>query len=535
MKKIIVFAVFFAFILSLSFRYLDDRDDFELVKNLEIYHNVFKQLHYNYVNKIDSRALITTSIDKMLEQLDPYTVYYPESEIESLKMISNSQYNGIGISIDSIDRHFFITDVVKSGTADKKGLKIGDIISSINGTSVKDMSFQTIHRLITGPLGVSVRLKILRGNSSLSFSIPRQVIDVHVVSLAKKIKDFGYIKLENFSDRAFSEFKTAYFELKRQKIKGLIIDLRDNPGGLLGQAVKILNLFIPKNKVVVVSRGKSENSNSTFITSQDADDTRIPIVVLVNSNSASASEIVAGTLQDYDRGVILGENTYGKGLVQQIFDLGYNSKIKITVSKYYIPSGRCIQAIDYSHNKNNNIDKTKKFYTSRHRVVYEGAGIRPDVYIRSDTLDDAIKTLFNKYIIFKFSNYYFNNSDTSLMKLPEKIYYNDFDSFWNYLIRNNYLQYLSEIKEVADIEAKSKNDPDVLNQLHILKKSITLMIKKEILKHKEQLNVLISQQLVKLKFYSKGQILFNINHDKDILKAEEILSQKKEYNKLLNR
>lgn len=535
MKKNIVYLILISLIISLGFKFLDDRDDFELIKNLEIYHNVLKQLHYNYVDQIDSRSLITTSIDKMLEQLDPYTVYYPESDIESIRIISEAQYTGIGISIDTFENNFYITDIDENSEADKSGVKVGDLLKEVNGISAENKDFDDIHNLITGQIGKNVNLKILRDNKILSFSVTRQTIDLNVVSLYEKLDNFGYIKLDNFSDKSFLEFKTAYLKLKDQKINGLIIDLRNNPGGLLDQAVQILNLFISKDKVVVTSKGKSENSNITFITTQNPDDTKIPIVVLINENSASASEILAGTIQDYDRGIIIGQDSYGKGLVQQIFDLGYNSKIKITISKYYIPSGRCIQAIDYSHNLNNKIDKNAKFYTSRGRIVYEGNGISPDLYIQTDTLDKMLKTFVDKFVIFRFCNYYFPKIDSIDWVSPQAVAFTNFDLFWKYSVENNYLDYLDEFRYLSNLEKSIEKGTQIFTEIQTLKKLYEKDIREKILKNNSELGIFISRELVKRKYYQKGEILFNLKYDTEIQKAKEILSQKSEYNKILNR
>ncbi|MEA3451974.1 MAG: S41 family peptidase, partial [Bacteroidota bacterium] len=367
------------------------------------------------------------------------------------------------------------------------------------------------------------------------FSIARQVVDMNVVSLFKKIDDFGYIKLENFSDKSYFEFQAAYFELKKQKIQGLIIDLRNNPGGLLDQAVKIVNLFIPKNKVVVTSRGKSDNSNMTFMTKQNPDDLKIPIIVLVNSNSASASEIVAGTLQDYDRAVVIGENTYGKGLVQRIFNLGYNSKIKITISKYFIPSGRCIQAIDYSHNNNDIVNKSVEFFTTKGRVVYEGNGIRPDIIIENDTLNNVVKTFVNKYVIFRFINEYYDKSDTSLWKKPLDVKFDDSNKFWDFVVENEYLNYLSEFKHLESLESNTTDSSSTFKQLQVLKNMYIADIKNIIDADKDGLNMIISKEIVERKFYRQGVILFDLKFDAEIQKGKQILSNKTSYKNILGR
>lgn len=534
-KKIIFLSLSLILIIGFSFKIVDDGDDFELIKNLEIYHNVMKQLRINYVENIDTRQLITLSIDKMLENLDPYTVYYPESKIESIRLMSEAHYIGVGISVEIFDNSIFITDIENNSSAHIKGLNIGDEILEVNGVSVKNKSMSYFQNLIGGQANTNVTLMINRNGQEKEFTLSRTNIELPVVSLAEKIDDFGYIKLESFSDKSASEFKDAFMKLKQQKIKGLIIDLRDNPGGLLDQAVSIVNLFIKKDMLVVTSKGNSVNSVGTFMTRQKAVDTKIPIVVLVNGGSASASEIVSGTLQDYDRALIIGEQTYGKGLVQRFFDVGYNSKIKITISKYYIPSGRCIQAINYSKDEpSKDLKSDVKFYTANGRVVYEGIGITPDVVISSDTLADVVKTLENENFIFYYSNYYYSQLDTSKIEKPKNIKFEGQKDFLTFIKSKDFFNKTFEMKDITNLKESMKNDPNILNQLSITESLILEKLEKQILSNFEQINVLVSKQIVKRKYLHQGEIEFSLTHDEEITKAKFYLTNIKEYNAILN-
>lgn len=534
-KRLILLSLVLILIIGFSFKIADDGDDFELIKNLEIYHNVMKQLRINYVENIDTRQLITLSIDKMLANLDPYTVYYPESKIESIRLMSEAHYVGVGISVEIFDNSIFITDVENNSSAHTKGINIGDEILEVNGISVKNKSMSDFQNLIGGQANTTVTLTINRNGQEKEFTLSRTNIELPVVSLVEKIDNFGYIKLESFSDKSASEFKDAFMSLKQQKIEGLIIDLRDNPGGLLDQAVSIVNLFIKKDMLVVTSKGNSVNSVGTFMTRQKAVDTKIPIVVLVNGGSASASEIVSGTLQDYDRAVIIGEQTYGKGLVQRFFDVGYNSKIKITISKYYIPSGRCIQAINYSKDEPlKDLKSDVKFHTANGRVVYEEIGITPDIVVSSDTLSDIVKTLVNENFIFYYSNYYYSQLDTSKIESPKNIKFDNQDDFLSFIKSKGFFNKTVEMKDIENLKESMKNDANILSQLSVTEKLILEKLEKQISSNFGQINVLVSKQIVKRKYLHHGEIEFSLTHDEEITKAKFYLTNIKEYNSILN-
>ena len=534
-KRIFILSLISLLLFGFGYSIYDDGDDFELVKNLEIYHNIMKELRINYVENIDSRQIITLSIDRMLEDLDPYTVYYPESEIESIRMMSESQYIGIGITVDTFKNYFYITDIENKSSAHLEGLSIGDKIISINGISTKGKNLYDFQNLITGQANTNVTLTINRNNIEKEYILTRNNIELPVVSLVEKINDFGYIKLESFTEKSASEFKAAFLKLQKDNITGLIIDLRDNPGGLLDQAVKIVNLFIEKDKLVVISKGKSKNSNASYITQQNAVDTEIPIIVLVNGGSASASEIVAGTFQDYDRAIIIGSQTYGKGLVQRFFDVGYNSKIKITISKYYIPSGRCIQEINYSKNNTNNTTKNNEYKTKNGRVVYEGQGITPDIIIRSDTIPETIKELEDKFIMLEFVNEYYSKIDTSTIKKPENVSFEEKTIFINYLKTINFFKNSQEINKITLLKNSMINNEIIVNQLSTTEELILKELEKQIYTNFEIINILISKQIVKRKYLHLGEIKFSLSHDLEIKKAQFYLSNLQEYNTILNK
>jgi len=532
MKKKILISIILIAVVGLSFKIYDDRDDFELIKNLEIYHNVMKQLRVNYVEEIDTRYLITLSLNKMLEDLDPYTIYYSESQIESFRMMSNSHSVGTGITIDKINNKIYVTEIKQNSSAAKNGIIGGEIILNVNGISTDDKNLNEVNNMLAGQPGTDVEIIYKKQGTTNTIVLKRELLEEHVVSLVKKIDNIGYIKLESFTDQSASEFHEAFIDLQSQGITSLIIDLRNNGGGLLDQAVKIINLFIPKDKLVVTSKGNSINSNSTFMTNQNAIDENIPIVVLINNRSASASEIVAGTLQDYDRAVILGEQSFGKGLVQRFFDVGYNAQVKITISKYYIPSGRCIQAINYSKT-GNNINTNTEFYTASGRVVYEGNGIMPDIRIERDTMPMIINHIIDEKIIFKFTNQYFNSIDTSQIPSPQDIKFTNINLFIDYITNNNILDSTSQIKKLLEITDNTNHSQNIINQTNELIKEIKNEFISEIKQNSNIINILISKEIAKKKYYHSGLVEYNMIVDTEIIQAKIILQNITKYNNYL--
>ncbi len=532
MRKKIVFLLLAILVVGVSFKVLDDGDDFELIKNLEIYHNIMRQLRLNYVEEIDSRDLITISINNMLKTLDPYTVYYPESQIETIRMMQKSRYVGIGIKMDTLNNQFYIIEIENNSVAQKQGLQIGDIIQSVNDIDVEGKNLREVGDMLSGQEGTELSLKINRQSKIHTYTLKREVIELSVTSLVRKIDNLGYIKLESFTEESAADFKTAFLDLKSQGIDGLIIDLRNNPGGLLDQAAKIVNLFIPQNKVVVTAKGNSVGSNMTVITQQPPVDTEIPIVVLVNSHSASASEIVSGTLQDYDRAVIVGEQSYGKGLVQRIFDVGYNSQLKVTISKYYIPSGRCIQAINYFDGVNN-INSSTKFYTANGRVVYEGKGIMPDVLIDRDTFPEIINDLVDNKVIFSFCNMYYNQLDTANIPAVENVSFTDKNMFVNFLKTSDFYRKIDAIKDLNRISTTEADDATIVNQVTELQKELVENYNQVILDNFQIINVLVSKEIAKRKYYHTGEIEYQLKVDTEIAKAKKILKNPSIYTSIL--
>ncbi len=412
-KIIAIIIAIVAIVPLLSFT-KDDDDDFELIKNLEIFHTLMRDIRVMYVEETSSGELIHTAINKMLETLDPYTVYYPESLVEDVRMMNTGEYAGIGANIEEVKGQYIISSIYKDSPADKAGLMIGDIILKINDKEITGKSYDELDLILKGEPGTPVNISAIHDGQKKTLSMRRAMIDIPDIpyygEIAPKI---GYINLSGFTQDCGKQFRDAFVQLKNEKhIDKLIIDLRFNPGGLLVEAVNIVNLFVNKGEKIVEMKGRVEEWNNTFRAENAPLDTEIPIVVLVNGNSASAAEIVSGALQDLDRAVIIGEKTYGKGLVQTTKKLVFNSTMKVTTAKYYIPSGRCIQKLDYGHKdstgKATQISESqiRTFKTKNGRTVKDAGGIMPDIVVNSDTMAYILENLIDSNIIFDYATQY---------------------------------------------------------------------------------------------------------------------------------
>ena len=390
-KKVYTISVLAISILAISAFYSPTDKYFEITRNLDIFASLFKEVNAFYVDEVDPEKSIRTGIDAMLSSLDPYTNYIPEEDLDAYRTMTTGEYGGIGSLISQIDDKIIITMPNEGFPADKAGIKIGDEIIKVDDIDTQGMSSSEVSKLLKGTAGTPIQLTVQRQEESLTFDLIRAKIVINNVPYSGLINDdIGYIRLSEFTTNAAKEVKTALVDLKKAGATKIILDVRGNPGGILQEAVAICNLFISKNKVVVETKGKTPTWNKIYRTLSKPIDTTIPLVVLTSRGSASAAEIVSGTIQDYDRGVLIGRKTFGKGLVQTTRPVGYSSQVKITVAKYYTPSGRCIQAIDYSHrNPDGSVGKIPDslkvaFPTASGRTVYDGGGITPDVEVAAE-------------------------------------------------------------------------------------------------------------------------------------------------------
>lgn len=529
------------------FSFSSDNRLFDLAKNLEIYAAVIKELNKFYVEEVDPNAAVKTSIDALLKTFDPYTTFYPEEEIDDFLTLTTGKYQGIGVIVDKIDGNFYFVQVEENGPAFKAGIQTGDQILSINGVDVSQNPSLEPSKLIKGQAGTILNLKIIKANSQQTqdIQITRETVVLKNVSYHGMLENAtGYIQLDDFNATAAKEVKTAFLDLKKAGMKQLIVDLRNNPGGLLTQAVEVCNLFIPKDQKVVETKGKVEDWNKNYKTLNSALDSEIPIVVLINGYSASAAEIVAGVLQDYDRAVIVGQKTYGKGLVQITRDLPFRTKLKITTAKYYIPSGRCIQAIDYQH-KNENGKGTrlsdtlaKVFYTKNKRPVKDSGGIQPDIKVSSELDLDFLKALYTKDYFFLYSLEFFKNNPKVATPKEFTLSETDFQSFILFLKKKKFV-YESpltvKIKELQEMGKNEKMSPEIMNQILQLKNSEDLNLDHLILKYKTEIKELIEQQIITHYYLQNGAKDWSLSKDKVIQEGLKLLKKPSQYQAILHK
>lgn len=523
-----------------------DDKGFEISKNLEIFSTVYKNLQLNYVDDIEPGKLMKTAIDAMLASLDPYTVYIPESEIEDVKMQLMGQYGGIGMLIHQRGDYVYASEPYEGMPADLAGLKAGDKILEIDGQSAEGKTTAEVSSALRGQAGTELKVKIERDGKVLEKTLTRREIKLKPVPYYGLVdNDYGYIKLNEFTQNASKDVKDAFLTLKSKNsnLKGLILDLRGNGGGLLNEAVDLVNIFVNKHELVVQTKGKVASRNTKHHTRNAPVDKDIPIVVLIDGYSASASEIVAGSLQDLDRAVVIGSRSFGKGLVQNILPLTYNSQMKVTVSKYYIPSGRCIQALDYAHRDENGRatkvpDSLKTAFKTRNgRVVYDGFGIEPDVEIvDSSMVGNITVALVRNMLIFDYATDYAKKHSSILpaadFEITDEIYadFTDFLKDKKYEYSTSTEKALELLKEAAKdekyIESIADDIEKLIQKVHS-DKAIDLQ------KNREDISGFIKSELLTRYYYEKGRIEGMLNNDDEVKAAIEILSDKDRYNNIL--
>jgi carboxyl-terminal processing protease len=519
---------------------------FEIIKNLDIYSNVIKELNTNYVDDIKPGELSKTAIDAMLESLDPYTNYITETEIEDYKFITTGEYGGIGALIHQNGDYVVISEPYEGSPAQKGDLRAGDQILEINGQSAKGKSYSDVSAILKGQAGTAINLKIQRPGESAPIlkTINREIIKIDNIPYSGMLDhDIGYIKLTSFTQKAGAEVKQAFMKLREKgELKGIIIDIRGNGGGLLNEAVDIVNIFVDRGQDVVTTKGKLPDKNHTYKTMNSPVDLTIPVVILVDGQSASASEILSGAIQDLDRGVIVGRRTFGKGLVQNVIPLSYNAQMKVTVAKYYIPSGRCIQAIDYSHKNKEGVFGTipdsliAAFKTKDGRTVYEGRGIKPDILSEREAFSNIAAALFSKYLIFDYATQ-FRREHASI---PPADKFEITDSIFN-----SFLAYISDKKydyktksEVALEDLRKNSEKEhyfnaIQSEYDALKKQMENDKKSDLTKFKSQIVDLIKQEIVSRYYYQKGKIIASLGTDRDISEAVKTLTDPTLYKSVL--
>ena len=530
-------------VLISSFSFTDSY--FEVAKNLDIFTTVYRELNNYYVDETDPGKLMKTAIDKMLKSLDPYTNYIPESEIEDFKFMTTGQYGGIGAVITKRKDFVFISEPYEGFPAQKAGLMAGDKILKIDGESAKGKNTEEVSKALKGQPNTEVELLIERPYEEKAFTVnfKRQKISVKSVPFYSFIDDgIGYIKLRSFTRDCSQDVKNALLALKKKgELRGLILDLRNNPGGLLNESVSIVNLFVEKGQEVVSTKGKIKSWDKIYKAYKAPVDLKTPIIVLINQSSASASEIVAGAIQDLDRGVVIGQRSFGKGLVQQTKKLSYNAQLKLTVAKYYIPSGRCIQALDYSNrNDDGSVGKVPDslmtaFKTKNGRTVFDGGGIKPDIEVEQDDLSNLIISLIRERLLFDFATLYKykNSSIDSIFRLSD----NDFVFFKDFLSDKSY-DYKTETEKAIEALKTTSEKENYFNLLQPqyldLFDEFELNKKNDLDRNKQIINEILSEEISSRYFYQEGRIRTSIKYDKEIKEAIIHLKQKDLYNSILS-
>ncbi len=520
---------------------------FELAKNLEIFSRLYQTLYYNYVDDVDPGATMKKAIDAMLSSLDPYTVYYPESDMEDVRLQLLGQYGGIGSLIHQQGDKIYISEPYKDLPADKAGLRAGDRILAVNGESTEGKNNADVSSAMRGQAGTTVTLKLERDGKVFERTITRAEIKLPNVPYSGMLPgNIGYVKLDEFTQDAAKNVREAFVRLKREHpdMEGFILDLRNNGGGLMNEAVDLVNIFLRKGQLIVETKGKVAAKNTKSYTRLAPEDTDIPVAVLINAYSASASEITAGSLQDLDRAVIVGSRSYGKGLVQNVLPLIYNSQMKITVSKYYIPSGRCIQAIDYSHRDENGRavkvpDSLKTaFTTANGRTVYDGFGIEPDVEVEPQYMSALATTLVAKFHIFNYVNEFVKSHPT--IDAPDKFAVTDaiYDDFVKYLSDKDF-SYSTETEELLKAlrdAAKEENYIEALGpQIDALESQLKKDKSDDLHKFRSEISELLKAEILVRYYYAPGRLQGSLATDPEVLKAVEVLKDKARYQKLLKK
>ena len=544
-KRVIVLSVILIGIVSFSFTPPADRY-FEIAKNLEIFASVFKEVNNLYVDEINPNKTIRVGIDAMLGSLDPYTNFISEDQVEDFRTQNTGQYGGIGAVTRMIGNRTVVTMVYEEYPAFKNGLKIGDEVLKMDGVDLSKLSLEEANQLMRGQVGTPVKLTVKRvgKNEPLDIEFKREKIKISNVPYFGMIApDMGYVQLTEFTVDAGKEVKNAVVSLKEKGAKHIILDLRGNPGGLLHEAVNICNIFIPKGKKVVDTKGKVSENNITYQTLNNPVDLDIPVIVIINRGSASASEIVAGTLQDYDRAVVLGEKSYGKGLVQIPRSLSYNSQVKITTAKYYTPTGRCIQVLDYSHRREDGSagsipDSVKKEFSTTHgRKVFDGGGIDPDIKIES--LQPAIVTqvLFHEGMIFDFATQYAYTHASILDAKSFSLTDQEYQEFVTWTKTKKLIYQSSLETELNDLVAHSKRErsyDELKPQLDLIKARIEDGRKNDLVNFKDQIKPLLEEEIVSRYYFEKGTVESRFKNDNEVKKAMEVLRDQPEYKKIIH-
>ena len=542
MKRSLKVAALLGVILFSVSAFTGPRDKyFEILKNLEIFSNLYKEINTYYVDDVDPGQLMRTGIDAMVESLDPFTNYISESQIEGYRYMTEGKYNGIGAVSEKMGDYVTITELYEDQAADKAGLKPGDKIIAVDGKDAVDKDPEALNNILRGFPGTEVELTIRRSGRDEDFTISLERTEIKVPNVPYQgmvSDDIGYVALTTFTREAGRNVASAVKTLKQEHpdLKGIVFDLRGNGGGLLSEAVNVSNVFIPRNEVVVTTKGKVEDWDRSFSTMGEPVDQEIPLVVLINDNSASASEIVSGVMQDYDRGVLIGQRSYGKGLVQNTRDIGYNSKLKLTTAKYYIPSGRCIQSVEYENGEPVDIpdDRRTPFKTRSGRTVLDGGGVKPDLVIKKFTDGGIVKSLLDQHLIFDYVTRYCLDRDS--IERVEDFRFTPFEDFVSYLDEQSF-EYETESEKLLKKlqQASGKEGYELDEEISALGTEIDRRKKNALEQNRAVIIDLIEKEIASRYYYQRGKIKMGLRNDKEVEEAIELLHDTARYNSILAR
>jgi carboxyl-terminal processing protease len=540
---IILFSLLIVTGTSTAFLISQETRDFRLAKNMDIFFSLLREVNTFYVDEIDPDKVIKSGIDNMLKTLDPYTVYYPENEVDELSFMTSGKYGGIGSLVRGNGDFVIVSEVYKGFPADLAGIKAGDLLKKVDGLSLKGYTTDKVSEKLKGNPGTEIAITIERNGKEIEYKLKRQKIVIPPVPYFGMLDSkTGYIRFTNFTQDCIEDVRTALTTLKSSNAQQIILDLRGNPGGLLTEAVDIVNLFVGPGNEVVSTKGKVKQFDESFKTEKAAVDENIPLAIIINRGSASASEIVAGAIQDLDRGVIIGQRSYGKGLVQITRPLSYNTQLKVTTAKYYIPSGRCIQARDFSHpNEDGSVGTIpdsliKEFKTKNGRIVKDGGGIAPDVDIQPESLSQVASELYIRNQIFDFATeYYWSHPD---IKTPEMFSFTekDYNDFKTFLAKRNFsYKTVTEesLNELVDVAKKEKYFEEHKDLFEKLEKDLSHSLNQDMDSFKGEITELLEDEITRRYFYESGSIALTIKKDEQVMKAIEVLNDKKSYDSVL--
>jgi len=536
--KITFFSILF------TFQSIAQSNGFEVVKNLDLYNLIYLNLEKYYVETPEIGAISKAGIDAMLNELDPYTVYYHEANMEDYRMMTTGQYGGIGALIRKVDEYVIISEPYEGNPAQVAGLKAGDKILSIDGRSMKDKPTDEVSQALKGTKGTSIEVEYERPFVGVEkVEVKRDEIKLPDIPYSGMVDDkIGYINLSSFTQTASKSVKDAYALLQSEGMEKLILDLRGNGGGLLIESVDIVNMFVPKNEPIVNTKSRIVEENRVYATRNEPINLDIPVVVLIDENSASASEIVAGSLQDLDRAVIVGRTSFGKGLVQRTIDLKYGSKMKLTIAKYYTPSGRCVQKLDYYAKNEGKVEEVPDslitiFKTKNGRDVIDGRGIEPDIKVEGEDLGRLTAVLMINNIIFDFSTQYQNKHESIASPEEFKLSEADYSAFKKYVMESE-VEYSSAseemLKKMLETAKKEGYDAAIQGEYDALMQKVRASKEKDLELFKDQLIDILENEIISRYYYQNGRILHSFKDDSSLKKAIDILNNETEYKKILH-